>query len=108
MKRWPFSVEEGEEAEEVLFVPLNQRVSQSLQLCLYFSPQLLLLVRTFLWIDQYKLVRVTDMTDMAKVGRITMAEKQWHVTHTMKESALFPLVCPLGSVAGGITRSMNL
>ena len=35
------------------------------------------------------------MTDMAKVGRITKAEKQWHVTHTMKESALLPLVCPL-------------
>ena len=48
------------------------------------------------------------MTDMAKVGKITMAEKQWHVTHTMKESALSPLVCPLGSVAEGITRSMNL
>ena len=38
MKRMPYSVEEGEEAEEVLFVPLNQRVSQSLQLCLYFCP----------------------------------------------------------------------
>ena len=80
----PYSVEEGGGGGGGGFCPPQPEGLAVTAIMSVFLPQLLLLVRTFLWIDHYKLVIVTDMTDMAKVGRITKAEKQWHVTHTMQ------------------------